>query len=135
MPQYKYLGPGNHYLNGGDDEIEPGEVVELPESTVSGFGGRFEEVDGAETDSEGEDDVSPGEEGEVDESGEEPAQNGSEDGVADPPLNPDEFTNSELESELSEGDFTEGELDAIEAAERSAGERAGALEAIENARE
>lgn len=45
MPQYEYLGPGNHYLDGGDTVLAPGDEVELDESTVAHHESRFVEVD------------------------------------------------------------------------------------------
>lgn len=100
MPLYEYLGPGNHYLDGGDTVLEPGDEVELDESTFSYHESRFVEVD---------------------------------EEAVEPPFDPGEFTNDELEEELSDRDLSDAELDALYDAEEEGDNRNGALNAIEEA--
>lgn len=64
------------------------------------------------------------------------AETDSEDGTAEPPIDPAEQNLDELEEALKEGDFTDEELDAIRAAEEADDSpRSGATDLIEAARE
>lgn len=72
----------------------------------------------------------------VDEDAGDEADGDAGDGVAEPPLDPSEFSVDALREALSEGDYDDAELDAIAAAER-AGDgdpRTTALDAIDAAR-
>lgn len=51
------------------------------------------------------------------------------------PFDPGEFTNDELAEKLSEGDYSDAELDAVAAAERDGRGRTGALDHITAAQE
>jgi len=169
MPHYRYVGPNDHYLSGGDTKLEPGDVVDVDEAEVESFPEYFERVDGAgdgaetATDTNSEDDSASDDDQEepepepepepdtVDEDGasddgaedvdeastddgaEEPAADGEE--VADPPLDPTQFTVDDLKTELDAGDFSDAELDALEEVERADDDpRTTALDAIEAAR-
>jgi len=158
MPHYRYIGPNDHYLDGGDTKLEPGDEVELDEETVASFPEFFERLDGAAGDTEPatedvqedtgdaadqEDDVDEGAE-DVDESSsddvdetaiEESSPDEAEAEVADPPLDPTQFSVDDLKTELDAGDFSDAELDALEDAERADDDpRTTALDAIEAAR-
>lgn len=54
--------------------------------------------------------------------------------AADAPLDPDEYTIDELETELADGDYSADELDALAAAERDGQDRTGATDAIDRER-
>ena len=158
MPHYRYVGPNDHYLDGGDTKLEPGDEVELDEETVESFPDYFERLEVAadsattstsddvdETDSEPE---AVQEETETDDADEASADDGAEadaddvddtadDGeeVADPPLDPTQFSVDDLKTELDAGDFSDAELDALEEVERADDDpRTTALDAIEAAR-
>ncbi len=158
MPHYRYVGPNDHYLDGGDTKLEPGDEVELDEATVESFPDYFERLDAVaertatstsddvdETDSEPEDVQEESATEDVDEDSadggaesdsddvDETANDGEE--IADPPLDPTQFSVDDLKTELNAGDFSDAELDALEAAERSDDDpRTTALDAIEAAR-
>lgn len=158
MPHYRYVGPNDHYLDGGDTKLEPGDEVELDEETVESFPDYFERLEAVaestatstsddvdETDSEPEDVQEEPATEDVDEDSadggadsdsddvDETADDGEE--IADPPLDPTQFSVDDLKTELEAGDFSDAELDALEAAERSDDDpRTTALDAIEAAR-
>lgn len=139
MTLYKYVGPNDHYLSGGDTKLEPGDEIELDEDEIS-FPEFYEEVDPeseeAESAGESESDGSEGEsssgEAEAAESGDESPDEESE---VEPPLDPSDYTIDELKAELSARDLSEEEIEAIEDAERDNGSRTGALDVIEQAGE
>lgn len=164
MPHYRYVGPNDHYLDGGDTKLEPGDEVDVDEETVASFPDYFERLeatdeieaasatesepevedvqeepatdDGAEepaTDDVDEDGAEDVDEVSTDDGAEEPADDGEE--VAEPPLDPTQFSVDDLETELDAGDFSDAELDALEDAERADDDpRTTALDAIEAAR-
>lgn len=56
--------------------------------------------------------------------------------LPEPPIEPDEYSVDELRDELDDADYSDGQLDAIEAAEQEDGSpRSTALDAIDAARE
>jgi hypothetical protein len=55
--------------------------------------------------------------------------------VAEPPLNPDEFSVDALEEALADADYSDAELDAIADAEAAGEDRTTAHDAIDAARE
>jgi hypothetical protein len=77
---------------------------------------------------EGSDDVSE----EADDS---ESEDSEDDGEAVPPFSPAEYTVSDIESELADGDFSDAELEALLKAERIGQDRNGAVAAIEEERD
>lgn len=53
--------------------------------------------------------------------------------VAEPAIDPSEYTISELEAEIESGDYTDNELETIREAESATDDRDGAIEAIDAA--
>lgn len=133
MTRYRYTGQGDHYLHGGDDKLTPGDEIELEEEPA--FPELFEEVSGAESGSSEEEDDSPSEDEESAESDSQAGQNESEqESEVDLPFSPQDLTVSELEAELSAGDFSDEEYEAMKAEEQDRDEtRKTAIEAIEEA--
>lgn len=132
---YRYVGPNDHYLRGGEQKLSPGDEVELDEDEIS-FDDYFEKVgeveaeEAGESESEGTEGEESTPEEETEESGEEAAQNGDE---VEAPFDPKDFSVDELEAELEGGVFSEEELDALEDAEKEEDPRTTALDVIEDA--
>ena len=111
MPRYEWHGASPFRDRRNDRVIEPGDVVEL-DTHVAETQPEFARV---------EDDSGGGSE-----RGDEPPDEAS------PPFDPTDLTVGELESELSDGDFSGAELEALATAEGADGSpRSTALEAIE----
>lgn len=132
MPLYRNVSESSYYKD-RRTAVKPGETVEFEDGPPDLFADEFERVDGAETDSSPDPTESSDGEGEVDESEAEAAQNGSEGEVAEPPLDPTEYTNDQLRSELNAGNFSQEELGIILEVEKAGPNRKGATEAIEEA--
>lgn len=154
MPLYRNTGEATFRARSQGVEVDPGETVELPESSISGHEDRFEEVDTEptaegqseaesepETESSEEEDVPPSEDEESadaasTESEGEDEESDEEDSGAEPPLDPTSLSVDNLRTELNAQDFSNEELDTILAIEESQDEpRSTAIEAIEDARE
>lgn len=127
MTEYEYIGNNDHYLDGGDRKLEPGDVVDFEDGPSESFADLFRAVEdekgseGAESDSVDEEDESPS-------ADEESAQNDAEPDQSDdePPFDPSDLTISELEEKLEEENYSDEELDAILQAERGGNDREGA---------
>lgn len=119
MPEVRYTGNANRYkLTGDGVTFEQGEAVTVSESTAEYVLGLedFETVD--ET---------------VDETVQE--EDGPPDDEVAPPIDPGDYTISELEAELDDGNFSDAELEAIDTAESNGQNRTGARGAIDTFRE
>lgn len=118
MPEVRYTGTANRYkLTGDGITFEQGEAVTVSESVAEYVLERedFEAVGGT-----------------VDETVQE--EDGPPDEVA-PPIDPGDYTVSELEAELDDGDFSDAELEAIGTAEANDQNRTGVRGAIDTHRE
>ena len=105
--RYRWAGIRPHDRGGESDPIEPGDVFEPTDAELAAFDDLLEPVD--------EDDVVR------------PAD--------EPPFDPSEYTVSEIEERLEEGDFDEPELLALDSAEAEDKDRETALDAIVQAEE
>lgn len=112
MSEFRFTGT-RLVRDGGQTTISRGEVIEPTEAELDAFADLFEPV-GDGDDAAGEAD------------GESPPE---------APFDPTELTVASVRSNLDEEDYSDGELDAIEAAERAGEERSTALDAIDAARE
>lgn len=133
MPLYKNVSDSAYYKGGRGGKVKPGETVKFEDGPPETFADEFEAVSGSESDSSPEPTETSDGEGEAAENGEEPAQNEAEGEVEDPPLDPTEYTNEQLRSELNAGDFSEEELEVMLEVEQEGPNRKGATEAIEEA--
>lgn len=118
MPTYRYTGDSSFSHEG--EELSAGDEIELSEYAYRLHDAYFEPADG-EDDS---DDESSESDPEADAAGADDAE------AVDSPFDPSEKTNSELESDLEENDYSEAELQALLAAEESGKNRDGAKDAI-----
>jgi hypothetical protein len=119
MPTVLYTGNANRYkLTGAGVTFEQGEAVTVSESTAEYVLERedFEAVEGA-----------------VDETVQE--EDGPPDDEVAPPIDPGDYTVSELEGELDDSDFSDAELAAIGTAEANGQNRTGVRGAIDAHRE
>jgi hypothetical protein len=134
MPKYEYTGPNDHYLNGGEERLTPGDVVELTEDELGEFDHYFTQIstEAAEEDSEAEEE----DEGEETEAEEETSENGEEPAQREGelPIDPGEYNIPALEEKLAEEDYSESELDAIMQVEKDGRDRTGAKDAVKDAK-
>jgi len=111
MTRVRYVGNAGRYkLTNGGVDVAQGETTTVDEDTAEYLleNGEFERVD----------------------EGDEAADDTDVKRVA-PPLDPSEYTVSELEAALEEGDFVDEELAAIRAAEAAGQNRKGVRGAID----
>lgn len=117
--RYRYTGT-TLYRNGGQEVVDPGDIIQPTEAELDAFGDALEPV----RESNG---------------GTEPAtepdqtEETAEAEVADPPFDPGEYSIDDLETELSEGDYTDAELAALLDAEQAGDNtRSGAVDVIQS---
>ena len=126
MVRVRYRG-GYSFTHNEHGELEEGDVVDVGEYTAEQFDGMFVRVDE-------ESDLADESAGDAD--GDDGGSDDDEaDTATDAPVAPGEFAVDELRDHLAEADYSAGELDALESAERDGKGRTTALDAIDDARE
>lgn len=138
MVECRFTGV-NHYHDG--ERLESGDIVELTEEQYENWSYQFERLDTPSEENDSEqtvaDEAEESNESEDTEGTEENAEESdeSEEQVAEPPIDPGEYTIQDLDDEIAESDYSDAELRAIADAEIAGEDRSGAKTVINEALE
>jgi len=113
----------NHYHNG--EKLEQGDVVELTPEHYTQWSYQFERLSEPSTDEDSEETVT--------DEAETSSEPDLESQDVDAPLNPGEYTIGDLQDEITNGDFSDEDLEAMFLAESAGENRKGAKKVIREA--